>query len=281
MQLSQMLHSTDQKKRSKMTLTSYPQRQKITKTHQTLDPKMNKIAIVTGGAKGIGLAIVAGLEAEGYHVFNLDLEAGGKGVWLQCDVTNKEKVNACIKHIFDQTGQIDVLVCNAGVHTSGTIESTDETIFDKVFNINVKGAYHCIRACLPYMSFAQKGSIVLLGSDQSLIAKPNSFAYNLSKHALASIAKTTAIDYAKNNIRANAVCAGTTQTPLYHAAIENYCARTGADKEQVHAEERALQPLRRIATPEEIAHLVIFLASDKASFITGSLHAVDGGYTAQ
>lgn len=264
-----------------MALTSIPSRQKIAKTNQALDNKMNKVAVVTGGAKGIGLAILAGLEAEGYHVFNLDLEAGEKGVWLQCDVTDKEKVNACINSIFTQTGQIDVLVCNAGIHASGTIESTDEASFDKVFNINVKGVYHSIRACLPYMSRAQKGSIVLLGSDQSLIAKPNSFAYNLSKHALASIAKTTAIDYAKNNIRVNAVCAGTTETPLYHAAIDSYCARTGADKAQIHAEEGALQPLGRIATPEEIANLVVFLASDKASFITGSLHAIDGGYTAQ
>lgn len=242
---------------------------------------MNQIAIVTGGAKGIGLSIVEELENEGYQVFNLDLTKGDKGIWVSCDVTNQTQVEQSIQSIIAQTGQIDVLVCNAGIHFSGTIESTNESDLDRVFAINVKGIYHTLRACLPHMTAANKGSIVLLGSDQCTIAKQNSFAYNLSKHAVASITKTTALDYAKHNIRVNAVCAGTTETPLYHAAIDAYCARSGANKNDVHQEEGKLQPLGRIAQPKEIANLVVFLASDKASFITGSLHAADGGYTAQ
>lgn len=242
---------------------------------------MKKVAVVTGGAAGIGLAVVEGLMAENYTVYSLDIQQGPTGEWIGCDVTSADAVNSAITQILDKEERIDALVCNAGIHFSSTIENTSEADFDRVMNINVKGAYHAIRACLPTMKAAKNGSIVLLGSDQCTVAKNNSFAYNLSKHAIASMAKTTALDYAKYNIRANAVCAGTTETPLYHKAIDAYCDRSGADKAAVHAEEGKLQPLGRIAQPEEIANLVVFLASDKASFITGSLHAVDGGYTAQ
>lgn len=95
------------------------------------------------------------------------------------------------------------------------------------------------------------------------------------------MAKTTALDYAQFNIRANAVCPGTIETPLYHQAINNYCEKSGANKADVHAEEAALQPLGRLGQAEEVAELVYFLASDKAKFITGSLQVIDGGYTAQ
>jgi NAD(P)-dependent dehydrogenase (short-subunit alcohol dehydrogenase family) len=131
------------------------------------------------------------------------------------------------------------------------------------------------------MKSNNNGAIILMSSDQALIAKHNSFAYNLSKSALASMAKTTALDYAQFNIRANAVCPGTIETPLYHHAIDNYCQKSGADKADVHREEASLQPLNRLGKPEEVAELVFFLASDKAKFITGSLQVIDGGYTAQ
>jgi hypothetical protein len=125
------------------------------------------------------------------------------------------------------------------------------------------------------------GSIVLLSSDQAIVGKRNSFAYNLSKSALASMAKTTALDFAEFNIRANAVCPGTIETPLYHKAIDQYCQKSGANKEEVHQEESELQPLGRLGKPNEVAELVLFLISDKSSFITGSLQLIDGGYTAQ
>ena len=173
------------------------------------------------------------------------------------------------------------MVSNAGIHFSANIENTSEADLDKVFNINVKGAYAAIKAVLPSMKANKNGAILLMASDQALIAKQNSFAYNLSKSALASIAKTTALDYASYNIRANAVCPGTIETPLYHQAIDNYCQKSGADKAAIHLEEEKLQPLQRLGQPEEVAELVLFLASDKAKFITGSLQVIDGGYTAQ
>jgi 2-keto-3-deoxy-L-fuconate dehydrogenase len=245
---------------------------------------MKKTCIVTGGSSGIGLSIVKLFTDKGYQVFNLDLQPSNlatlRGADINCDISNVEQVQSIISNIA-KTATIDALVSNAGIHFSGNIENTSAADLDKVLNINVKGAYAAIKAVLPHMKANKNGAIILMASDQALIAKQNSFAYNISKVALASIAKTTALDYASFNIRANAVCPGTIETPLYHQAIDNYCQRSGANKAEVHAEEAALQPLGRLGQPEEVAELVYFLASDKAKFITGSLQVIDGGYTAQ
>jgi len=253
---------------------------------------MKKVCVITGGSSGIGLSIVKLFIKNDYIVFNLDLArpAGSEAQpqmkvqlednFRQCDVTNVAQVTQVINEIAKQN-TIDVLISNAGIHFSANIENTSETDLDKVFNINVKGAYAAIKAVLPSMKANRNGAILLMASDQALIAKQNSFAYNLSKSALASIAKTTALDYAGFNIRANALCPGTIETPLYHHAIDNYCEKSGADKAAVHLEEEQLQPLQRLGQPEEVAELALFLASDKAKFITGSLQVIDGGYTAQ
>jgi len=236
--------------------------------------------VITGGSSGIGLSIVKLFEQNNYQVFNLDITPSACGEFCQCDVTDVNQVSNIINKI-SQSQTIDVLVSNAGIHFSANIENTTEDDFDKVFNINVKGAYAAVKAVLPSMKKNKNGAIILMSSDQALIAKQNSFAYNLSKAALASMAKTTALDYAAFNIRANAVCPGTIETPLYHQAIDSYCQKSGANKAEIHEEEERLQPLKRLGQPEEVAELVLFLASDKAKFITGSLQVIDGGYTAQ
>ena len=241
---------------------------------------MKKTCVVTGGSSGIGLSIVQLFKQNDYHVFNLDLAPSAFGEFCQCDITNVNQVSDIINKI-SKAHTIDVLVSNAGIHFSANIENTSEDDFDKVFNINVKGAYAAIKAVLPNMKANKNGAIILMSSDQALIAKHNSFAYNLSKAALASMAKTTALDYAAFNIRANAVCPGTIETPLYHQAIDNYCQKSGVNKAEIHKEEERLQPLNRLGQPEEVAELVLFLASNKAKFITGSLQVIDGGYTAQ
>jgi len=241
---------------------------------------MKKTCVVTGGSSGIGLSIVKLFEQHNYRVFNLDLSPSPCGEFFHCDVTNVSQVTEIINNIIKQQS-IDVLVSNAGIHFSANIENTSEDDFDKVFNINVKGAYAAVKAVLPSMKENNNGAIIIMSSDQALVAKHNSFAYNLSKAALASMAKTTALDYAAFNIRANAVCPGTIETPLYHHAINNYCQKSGADKAEIHREEESLQPLNRLGQPEEVAELVLFLASDKAKFITGSLQVIDGGYTVQ
>lgn len=241
---------------------------------------MKKVCIITGGSSGIGLSINQAFLAKGYQVFNLDLQASEYGEFIQCDVSNVSQVKQKITEIAENH-QIDVLVSNAGIHFSANIENTSEQDFDRVFAINVKGAYAATQAVLPAMKKANNGVILFIASDQALIAKTNSFAYNLSKASLASMAKTTALDYAKFNIRANAICPGTIETPLYHNAIDRYVEKSGADKSQVNQEEANLQPLGRLGQPEEVAKLALFLASEDASFITGSLQVIDGGYTAQ
>lgn len=242
---------------------------------------MQKIAIVTGGSAGIGLATVQKFLDHDYLVYNLDITPSIVGHFIKCDLRDGEQVMSHITSISDEHGRIDALICNAGIHFSGSIEDTSEEDFDRVFDINVKGAYWSIKGALPSMKSNKQGAIVIIGSDQSMIAKGNSFAYNLSKHALASMAKTTALDYACYNIRVNALCPGTIETPLYHKAIDSYCLRSGANKAQVHSEEEALQPLGRLGQPEEVANFAYFLASDDAGFITGSLQTIDGGYTTQ
>ncbi len=242
---------------------------------------MSKIAVVTGGTKGIGLAVVKRLLNNGYEVHNLDIELSEIGIFHQCDVSDVSAVQSCINAICEQSKRIDVLVSNAGKHLSANIESTDEQTLDALFALNVKGAYAAIQSVLPSMKAQNSGAIILVASDQAIIGKQNSFAYNLTKHALASMAKTTALDYAGFNIRANAVCPGTIETPLFHNAIDAYCAKSGANKAEIVAEEASLQPLNRLGQADEVAALVSFLASDDASFITGSLQSIDGGYTAQ
>lgn len=239
---------------------------------------MQQNLVITGASSGIGLAIARAFLDAGYRVFNLDIQASDTGIYYPCDVTNLVQVNAVIADITTQY-TIDVLISNAGMHFSADIENTSESDFERVFALNVKGAFAVTQAVLPNMKANKNGVILYIGSDQSTVGKTNSFIYNLSKHALASMAKTTALDYAKFNIRANTLCPGTIETPLYHKAIDAYCEKSGANKAQVHASEAALQPLGRIGQPEDVAAIALFLASDAASFITGSLQAIDGGYT--
>lgn len=234
---------------------------------------------------GIGLAICQTFVEAGYQVYNLDLTDFNQPLigaeWLRCDMADPQQVRQNIERICASHSVISAFVANAGVHLSANLEQTNEDDFERLLSINIKGTFNALKALLPSMKTQNKGAVVLMSSDQALVGKRNSFAYGLTKAALASMAKTTALDYAEFGIRVNAVCPGTIDTPLYHKAIERYVQRSGADVDQVHRDEAALQPLRRLGQPQEVADLVYFLCSDKAQFITGSLQVIDGGYTAQ
>mgnify|MGYP000530714549 CR=1 FL=1 len=251
----------------------------------TLPSQEKPVCVITGGSFGIGEAICEKFSSQGYQVINLDIQVNPAQTesiqWIECDMSLPSQVAKAIQSVAEQYGRIDCLVSNAGMHFSATIEDTSDDDFERIFNLNVKGAIAATKAVLPTMKSQLNGVILYMASDQALIAKHNSFAYNLSKAALASMAKTTALDYAKYQIRANAICPGTIETPLYHQAIERYVASSGADINQVHAEEAALQPIGRLGKPDEVAALCYFLASDQAKFITGSLQVIDGGYTAK
>ncbi len=243
---------------------------------------MTQVAVVSGGSAGIGEAVVRRLRQDGWRVFNLDLNPPAVPIdYIACNMAVSEQVSAAVSEIMAQCGQIDAVIVNAGVHLSATLEETSPAMLERLIDVNIKGAYHLLYAALPILRQQGSGSVILVSSDQALVGKPHSFAYNMSKAALASMAKTTALDYAQYGIRANAVCPGTIETPLYHQAIQRYCDKSGAEPKQVHAEEAALQPLGRIGQPEEVAALIAFLVSDGAQFITGSLQVIDGGFTAQ
>jgi NAD(P)-dependent dehydrogenase (short-subunit alcohol dehydrogenase family) len=242
-----------------------------------------EVAVITGGTTGIGSATCTKLKQEGAIVYNLDLHAiSTEGVhFIQCDVRNYEEVKNAIEHIVHKEGKIDLLFANAGVHMSGNIEQTGIDDFENVLSINLKGMYYTVKEVIPIMRKQHRGSIVLTGSDQSLIGKGNSSAYGLTKGAIGQFTKSTAIDYAPYNIRVNCICPGTIETPLLTKAVAGFDALTKIGKDAIYKMLEEAQPIKRIAKPEEIAHVVSFLLSNESSFITGALIAADGGYTCQ
>ncbi|MFC3121611.1 SDR family NAD(P)-dependent oxidoreductase [Agaribacter flavus] len=250
---------------------------------------MNKTMLITGGSSGIGAATVQLFLAQGYQVFNLDISPISAALaaseserycHIPCDIRQHDSVRKHIAKICEENS-IAVVICNAGKHLSANIENTSEAELIDLFNLNVKGAFSVIQSCLPSMKSQGFGRIILIASDQALIGKTNSFAYNLSKHALASIAKTTALDYAEFGITANAICPGTIDTPLYRKAIQKYCDKSGRVFADVHKEEGNMQPVGRIGLASEVADYALFLAKESSGFITGSIQLIDGGYTAQ
>jgi 2-keto-3-deoxy-L-fuconate dehydrogenase len=246
---------------------------------------MKKIAIVTGGSSGIGDAIVIRLLAEDFDVYNLDIakppHTHQHANFIQCDLTDLSQIAKAINDIHEKAGRIDVLVSNAGMHYSADIENTSEDIYDKLQNINLKSTFFVLKAVLPIMRKQQEGRIVLMASEQAHIGKQNSSVYGLTKAAIAQLAKSTALDCAKDKVVINAVCPGTINTPLFKKAIENYSQKSGLDLETIKKEEDALQPVNRIGKPEEVAELVCFLCHNAPTFMTGGLIPIDGGYTAK
>ncbi|WP_341503282.1 SDR family NAD(P)-dependent oxidoreductase [Gallaecimonas sp. GXIMD4217] len=239
-----------------------------------------KRALITGASQGIGLASAELLLAEGYEVVGLDRLPGGLEHrhyrHHRLDLTELDAVAAVVKAI----PQIDLLLNNAGIHRSASLADTSEALFDEVIGINLKAPFFLSQYCLPALK-AARGSIVFIGSDQSLVGKRGSAAYGLSKGAIGQLTKSLALDLAADGVRVNCICAGTIDTPLYQHAIARYCQQSGREPAEVHAEEAALQPLNRLGSARDVAELVAFLASPRAAFMTGSLVSLDGGYTAQ
>lgn len=245
-----------------------------------------KTVVISGGSSGIGLATANKFSEANFTVYSLDInppcsQDNKNIIYINCDITKVNNIQNAAKEINKSTSIIDALICNAGIHFSSTIEATTENDFDNVVAINLKGCFFLTQTFLPFMKKQKSGSIVFVGSDQTLIGKKNSAIYGATKAALGSLAKTTALDYAEYGIRSNLVAAGTIDTPLYQKAVKNYCIKSGANIDTVHTEEAKEQPLNRIGFPNEVANFIYFLCSDKASFMTGGIYPIDGGYTAR
>jgi NAD(P)-dependent dehydrogenase (short-subunit alcohol dehydrogenase family) len=242
-----------------------------------------KIAIITGASSGIGQATKIKLREKGALVYNLDLinDEPNDDFYIHCDVSDFESVKKSVDQIFNKHQKLDLLFANAGIHLVGNIEETKIEEFEHVLSVNLKSVFYTLKAVLPYMRIQSKGSIVLMGSDQSIIGKGKSAVYGLTKGAIGQLTKSTAIDYAEHNIRVNCICPGTIETPLLNNAVEGFIKRTNLEKDTILDSLKKAQPINRIAQPYEVANVVCFLLSDEASFVTGSLYSVDGGYTCQ
>jgi 3(or 17)beta-hydroxysteroid dehydrogenase len=245
-----------------------------------------KVALISGGARGQGAAeaklfaregarVVFGdiLDEEGRKVEAEIREAAGEVIYLHLDVTNEADWAAAVETAVSRYGKLDILVNNAGVVSWGTLEDTTPEEWDRVMDVNAKGVFLGTKAAIPEMRKAGGGSIVNISSISGMIGQDSiQPVYNASKGAVRLLTKTTAIQYAKEGIRANSVHPGSVATPMN--------AARRADPE-LYRQSLSLIPLGRAAEPEEIAYAVLYLASDESSFVTGSELVIDGGFTAQ
>lgn len=243
----------------------------------------NNVTIITGASSGIGKATLELLRAAGNTVYNLDCKTPGTAdpYFVACDVGKKEDVQQAIRLVHEKEKRIDCLFANAGVHLFAGIEETSYEQLESMVATNLLGVFYLLKCVLPIMKQQQKGSIVLMGSDQSFVGKGSSAVYGMTKGAVGQLTKSTAIDYAPYNIRVNCICPGTIQSPLLDRAVQQFVAKTGMKEADVQQLLDKAQPMGRVGQPEEIARTVQFLLSDNSSFTTGALFAVDGGYTCQ
>jgi NAD(P)-dependent dehydrogenase (short-subunit alcohol dehydrogenase family) len=248
-----------------------------------------KTAIVTGAGSGIGRAIAIRFARAGARVTALDIaeEAtdetvreiasfSGEASGVLCDVTRQRDVDDAFRVVRERHGSIDILVNSAGVAHVGTVEQTSEEDFDRVYAVNVKGVYNCLRAGIAAMTGQESGGVILnIASVASSIGIPDRFAYSMSKGAVLTMTYSVARDYVQRGIRCNCISPARIHTPF----VDGFLARSypGREAEMFETLSRT-QPIGRMGRPEEVAELALFLCSDAAAFITGSNYAIDGGF---
>ena len=240
-----------------------------------------RVALIVGGASGMGNAVVQLLLQEGCRTHVLDVKETADGEFQPCDVRDYNQVRRCVQNVVDRDGRIDLLFVAAGVHLFADIEGTSIDEFERVLSINTKGPFYVLKEVLPVMRAQRYGNVVLMGSDQVFIGKGSSAAYGMSKAAIGQLTKSTAIDYAPYNVRVNCICPGTIDTPMVGPSVERFHQLSGLSLEAIHDLLRKAQPIQRLGKPEEIARAVLFLLSDECPFMTGALVSADGGYTCQ
>jgi len=248
-----------------------------------------KTVVVTGGALGIGQATCEILAERGAAVSILDWDekagnetcekirrTGGKAIFEKVDVADFEAVRAAVERARKTFGRVNALVVSAGIQRYGTAETTSEKQWNEVLDVNLKGAWNAARAAIPYFREAGGGAIVNVSSVQGLASQQNVLAYTISKHGLLGLTRSTAMDFAKEKIRANCVCPGTVDTPML-----KWAASLDPNPQSVYDACNAMHPLGRIAAPREIAEVCAFLAHESSSFVTGAIWTVDGGLLTQ
>lgn len=237
--------------------------------------------MITGGTSGIGKEAACQFLESGARVIVLGRDAGKIGKELEkyagllfffrCELTNADEIIDVFRQIGAAFGHIHILVNNAGIQTYGTALDTTEAQWDQTFDVNIKAAFLCTRQAIPLMQEVTGGVIVNVGSVQGYVSQKNVTAYATSKEALHGFTRSVAIDFAPS-IRCVGISPGAVNTPMLEQDLAAY-----DDKESILEETRNIHLLKRIAEPEEIAHFILFLASDKASFATGHTYRVDGG----
>lgn len=244
----------------------------------------NKTVVITGGGSGIGKAASMAFAGQGasVHIVEWNAEQAaatvneigkkhGNAVAHSCDVSDQQQV----AKIFSEIGKIDVLVNSAGISNIGKAHTTDEKDFEKVFNVNVKGVYNCLHAVIPVMQSQGRGVILNMCSVAAFSGISDRFAYSMSKGAVYAMTLSVAKDYLADHIRCNSISPARVHTPFVDDFLQkNY---PGQEKE-MYDKLAKTQPIGRMGTPEEIAHFILFLCSDEASFVTGNDYPVDGGF---
>lgn len=250
-----------------------------------------KVAIVTGAGSGIGRAAATRFAREGARVVCADVNGdtarktagaiGESASPLAVDVTANGEVAGLVEHTVDQFGAVDVLYANAGVGGVGTAADTDEDEWQRVIGVNLTGVWRCCKHVLPHMVAAGRGSIVLQASIGGLRGVPAVAAYAAAKAGVIGLCRQMALDYGPQGVRVNAIAPGTVPTPLVQGIWASGAGLVAADNLEARVEAAAaLYPLRRVGTPDDVANLALFLASDEADWITGAVYVVDGGKTA-
>jgi 2-keto-3-deoxy-L-fuconate dehydrogenase len=247
-----------------------------------------RVALITGGASGIGAATARLFVAEGAKVALVDMDAealvtleaelravGGDVITVALDVSDAGGARREVARIAERWGRIDAVMTCAGVSTGGTVVTIDEAAWDRVFATNVKGAYLWLHEILPHMIAQERGSIILVGSQLAVSSRGNNAAYIASKGAIAALARTMAVDHAAHGIRVNALMPGVIDTPMSRRSLARY-----ADPDAMRKQWAGRHAMGRFGTADEVARAALFLASDDSSFTTGSLMFVDGGWTA-